>query len=267
MTTAIAGIQARMGSSRLPGKSLADLAGKPMLQRVAERALAAKGLSSVVVLTTTGPHDDAIASFCGEVGLECRRGSETDVLSRYLALVDEFDADYLVRITGDCPLISPDHIDFQVQALRETDCDFTCLPPGVRSTVLEGQGAMSVRALRRAGGSDDPRDREHVGSFYFNEHVDEFRHVELSCAPELLRTDLRITVDQAEDLELLRAVFHHFAPADDSLASLAEVLSWLDSEPSLARLNRAVTNSSETRLAHESQANARRAIAAYWPVG
>jgi len=254
-----------MGSTRLPGKSLADLAGKPMLRRVAERALAAKQLSAVVVLTSTSPLDDAIANFCSEVGLECRRGSETDVLSRYLELVDEFDADYLVRITGDCPLISPEHIDFQLEALRATDCDFTRLPPGVRSTVLEGQGAMSVRALRRAAASEDPRDREHVGSFYFNDHAAEFRHVELECSPEHLRSDLRLAVDQSEDLELMRCVFEHFGPTHDSLPPLRDVLAWLDANPTRAGVNRAVSNSDDTAEAHRDREGLQVKAAARWP--
>ena len=254
-----------MGSTRLPGKSLADLAGKPMLQRVAERTLASKELSAVVVLTSTSPLDDAIANFCKEVGLECRRGSETDVLSRYLNLVDEFDADYLARITGDCPLISPQHIDFQLEALRETDCDFTCLPPGVHSTILEGQGAMSVRALRRAAGSTDSRDREHVGSLYFNQYAAEFRHVELHCSPRSLRMDLRLAVDQSEDLELIRRVFEHFAPTHDSLPSLHEVLSWLDANPTLTGINRSVMNSGDTAQAHRVRERLQLKTIGRWP--
>ncbi len=265
MTIAIAGIQARMGSSRLPGKSLADLAGKPMLQRVIERANAAHSLDAVVVLTSTSPLDDAIANFCREVGFECRRGSETDVMSRYIDLVDEFNADYLVRITGDCPLISPEHIDFQLDALRAKDADFTCLSPGKTSTVLEGQGAMSVRALRRAAQSQDPRDREHVGSFFFVSHNEEFRHVELHPPDYFLRTDVRLAVDQPQDLEFIRAIFEQFAPNHGSLVPLEEVLRWLLINPSLLAMNQAVQNSAETSRAHDLRGQLQFEPVGHWP--
>lgn len=265
MTGAVAGIQARMGSSRLPGKSLADLAGKPMLRRVFERVAAARRLDAVVVLTSTSPADDELARYCERAGLPCRRGPEHDVLARYLDLAEALSPDRLVRVTGDCPFLSPEYVDLQLEALAETDADVAVLADEATSSVLEGQGAFSVRALLGAAESDDPRDREHVGSFWLAAHAAELRTVELRCDERFLRTDLRLAVDEPADLELARAIYADLAPEHDSLPPLALVLDWLDAHPDLARSNRRVADSADTRDARERASRAERRIVARWP--
>ncbi|MFT5284553.1 MAG: spore coat polysaccharide biosynthesis protein SpsF [Planctomycetota bacterium] len=265
MSKAIAGIQARMGSTRLPGKSLIELAGKPMLQRVFERVAASKNLDQVVVLTSNSTADDELASFCAQADMPCRRGSEQDVMQRYLDLADEFEPDYIVRITGDCPLVSPEHIDMQIDALRQFDADFCALPTGCSSSVLEGQGVFSARALLTAATSTDARDREHVGSFYFAKSANQYRTVELRVDEVYLRNDLRLAVDELADLQLAQAVFDHFAPAEGSLVPLRKVLFWLDKTPQVRGLNQVVTNSPDTQAAHRGNAEAERRIVGSWP--
>ena len=265
MSQPIAGIQARMGSTRLPGKSLVDLAGKPMLQRVYERVAAAKKMTQVVVLTSTSAADDELARFCKQAKIPCRRGPEQDVMRRYLDLADEFKPDYIVRVTGDCPLVSPDHIDLQIAALEHFDADFCALPSGHSSSVLEGQGAFSTRALKAASTSTDPRDREHVGSFYFSKSAIDFRTVELHVDKLYLRDDLRIAVDEPADMQLAQAIFEHFAPSEGSLVPLAKALEWLDATPEVRNLNRVVANSADTQAAHRGFAEAARQIVGSWP--
>ncbi len=114
----IAIIQARMSSSRLPGKVLLDLGGQPMLARVVERARRAKLVNDVVVATTTDLSDDPIEALCAESGYPCSRGSLHDVLDRYYQAARTFGADVIVRITADCPVIDPDVVDRTIEAFQ-----------------------------------------------------------------------------------------------------------------------------------------------------
>ncbi|MEW6074242.1 MAG: NTP transferase domain-containing protein [Planctomycetota bacterium] len=243
----VAGVQARMGSTRLPGKTLADLAGAPLIVRVVERARAARRVDEVVVLTSVDPRDDELAAVLAERGIPCRRGPVDDVLARYLALADELAPDYVVRITGDCPLIEPAFLDLQLAALAAFDGDFTWVARGGVEGTLGGQRAMSARALLAARDTSDPRDREHVASFFFQTHRDRFRWVEIDVPPGWRRDGVRLHVDEPADLALLRAIYTRFAPDHGSLVPLAEALAWLDAHPEVAGLNRAVAESDANR--------------------
>ena len=116
-------IQARMGSSRFPGKALADLRGCPMLWRVIERARRAPGVDEVMVATTDAAPDDAIAEFCNKARVACFRGSEDDVLDRFYQAAKGRSAQTVVRITADCPLIDPQVIGKVVARVSEGEWD------------------------------------------------------------------------------------------------------------------------------------------------
>ena len=129
----VAIIQARMSSSRLPGKVLQEIAGKPMLAWVAERAARAKGIDQVVVATTDDASDDLLELICAKLGLACHRGSLYDVLDRYYTAARAFQADVIVRLTGDCPLIDPGVIERTLEVFRSSHADFAAnrlLRPG-----------------------------------------------------------------------------------------------------------------------------------------
>lgn len=222
---AVAGIQARMGSSRLPGKSLADVAGLPLIRRVYDRARAARSLDAVVVLTSVEAADDALASYCEASDIPVRRGPEQDVFARYTQLMDEFDPRYVLRITGDCPFVSPAHIDAQVAALEAHDADFA--PAGAAEHIFPGQGAISARALRLAESSTDPEDREHVGSFYLARRRAEFRTVTMQTASFAGSEGLRLCVDEAADLEQARAVYAALEPDFGALVPVEQVVRFL----------------------------------------
>jgi spore coat polysaccharide biosynthesis protein SpsF len=130
----VAIIQARMGSSRLPGKVLKDIGGAAMLQRVVVRARRARSLGRVVVATTTDPGDDLLAAFCRRQGFPVFRGDPYDVLDRYYQAAKRFDSEIIVRLTADCPVIDPREIDRTVSAFLEAKVDFAAnrLPrPGI----------------------------------------------------------------------------------------------------------------------------------------
>jgi spore coat polysaccharide biosynthesis protein SpsF len=227
-------IQARMGSTRLPGKVLRPLAGEPMLARCVRRLLHARTLDQVVVATTTGKEDDAIVDLCRARGWSWFRGERDDVLDRYYRAARQFGADVVVRVTSDCPLLGPRVVDQVVRALGDADLASNVLP---RHTWPRGLDAEAVRmdALERAWACDDnPATREHV-TLYIKRHPECFRLVEVNNDEDL--SEMRWTVDTPEDYAFASRVYEHFG---HDRFSWREVLVLLRSYPELAELNRHV---------------------------
>lgn len=201
-------VQARMGSTRLPGKVLMDLCGEPVLARVVTRARRAGLPDQIVVATTTLPQDDVIAELCDRRGWPVFRGEAEDVLDRYYRAATAFEAETVVRITSDCPLIDPDVIDRTILALRAAlpRADYACtfLPKRTFPLGLDVE-AFSFEALERAWREDaDPALREHVTEYILrNPRSFALRGV------RALRdaSHHRWTVDTTEDLELVRRIY------------------------------------------------------------
>ena len=224
----VAIIQARMGSSRFPGKTLADLAGRPMLARVVERVRRAGAVDKVVVATSTAALDDPIAEFCAQERIPCFRGSENDVLERFYEAAKEHSADVVVRITADCPLIDPGVIDRVIERFRRGDCDYASnalrysYPDGLDTEVF------SMAALQQAcREAKKPSEREHVTPYLRSE---KFRA--LNVENESPGEPQRWTVDHPADLEFVRAVYAAFEGKTDF--RYREVLELLKARPELA---------------------------------
>ena len=224
-----------MGSARLPGKVLADIHGHAMLWHVAERTRAAETLDDVVVATTTEPADDVIAAFCREYRVSCFRGSEEDVLDRYYQAALQHDAQAIVRITSDCPLIDPEVVDKIVRAflVEHTDyasnCEVRTYPRGLDTEV------MTFRALERAWGeARQTHQRAHVTPYIY-QNPDQFRIV--SVTGEEDHSAHRWTVDTPEDLEFVRKVYSRL---QSEQFHWSDVLGLLEREPALTEINRSV---------------------------
>jgi spore coat polysaccharide biosynthesis protein SpsF len=201
----VAIIQARMGSSRLPGKVLKQLAGRPVLDHVVTRVGAAGLIDDVVVATSDLPGDDAIADYCAERGWTCSRGSETDVLSRYAAAARASDADIVVRVTSDCPLFSPRILDDMLAAFDPASMDYMStnwpersFPVGLDCEIMRAEALLDIAAR-----ATDPYDREHVTPHFYR-NPGNFRLAGHSCREPLAH--LRITLDTAEDYDRLVAL-------------------------------------------------------------
>jgi spore coat polysaccharide biosynthesis protein SpsF len=234
----IAIIQARMGSTRLPGKVLLDLVGEPMLARVVYRTRRAQTLDEVVVATTLQPADEAIMRLCAERGWPCFRGSEEDVLDRYYRAAVAHQADTIVRITSDCPLIEPEAVDRVVREFleRQPGLDYACnvLP---RRTFPRGLDTEVMRfdVLERAWREDtNPAWREHV-TLYIQ------RNPDLFCIHGVINevdySHMRWTVDTPEDLAFVRRIYDHFG---HDFFSWREVLAVLEQRPEWLEINRYV---------------------------
>lgn len=244
MVTAMGGVvaivQARMGSTRLPGKVLRPLAGQPMLARICERVAAARTVDRVVLATTTTPQDDALADWAAGAGITCVRGSETDVLGRYAQAARAVDAAVIVRITADDPFKDPEVLDRVVDLFRATGADFACnndppsFPEGLDIEVLS---RAALEAADRE--ATDAYDREHVTPFHYR-HADRFRRANLAHDPDL--SGWRWTVDTPADFALAEAVCQAL-DRPGRVFGMTEILAFLRAHPDIAALNRTAARS------------------------
>ncbi len=231
----VAVIQARMGSTRLPGKVLLDIAGQPMLWRVISRVCRTETIEQVVVATSTAAADDAISAFCAERGIVCFRGSETDVLDRYYQAARLVQAKTIVRITADCPLLDPDVIDLAVSRFLEGGWDYISnvnpptFPDGLDTEVF------SFAALERAWHeATSLAHREHVTPYLRTSGL--FHTTNVENEQPIPAHEHRWTVDDPADLEFVRRIYDIFAAKLEF--GLADVLSVVDSTPELRQINR-----------------------------
>jgi spore coat polysaccharide biosynthesis protein SpsF (cytidylyltransferase family) len=219
-------IQARFASQRLPGKVLADLCGDPVLAWVVQRCRASQLAGAVAVLTSDGAGDDSVAALAAQLGAPVYRGSEPDVLQRYVDAARFFAAPLLVRITADCPFIDPAIIDEVIELGRRHPADYVCVrdyPEGIGAVEL-----LRSRALRRVLERTTPAQtyyREHVMT-YLVDHPQDFDLYTVAAPAHLQRPQLRFSIDTAEDLERARRLARFFHPA--RTFRLAEILAWAD---------------------------------------
>ena len=237
---AVAIIQARMSSSRLPGKVLKPLAGKAMIWHIYQRALKCQLVDKVVIATSTEKSDDPLSVFCKENNLNVYRGDLNNVLSRFLEILEKDPHPYFVRITGDCPLICPAFIDQQIMALNKFDGDVTWSERSCSS--LEGQEVQSSRSLFFINEkSMDPEDLEHVGSKYLAEKPSEFRIVGMDIPEDLCVNKYRLTVDEENDYRLIKTLYDNLYNSYNSEPiDLSDALIWLDNNPDVTNVNKDV---------------------------
>ena len=233
----VAILQARMGSSRLPGKVMMEINGRPMLDWVITRARRAKLVDEVAVATTMDASDDPIEAFCKAHGVPVYRGDVFDVLDRYYQAARTFQADTIVRLTADCPLLDPYVVDQTVRRFFAESADFAAnrLPPPFKRTFPIGLDTevCSFAALERAWKEADQKyQREHVMPYLYDEEG-RFKVVVVNNPEDF--GDQRWTVDTPEDLEFVRQVVAGFGHYDDF--NWMDVLALLDRNPALLEIN------------------------------
>ena len=231
MPRSVAIIQARMGSTRLPGKVLMDLAGYPVLFHVVQRA-SQMGTDLVLVATSSRPADDPIADLCDHYAWPCFRGSEEDVLDRYYQGACEHKAEHVIRVTADNPLVCPNQARVALSHHLSKSADYTHmegLPLGAAVEVI------FLPALERAWReARRPEEREHVTPYLYESGL--FKQEKFRAPVELRAPEFRLTVDEADDLELMRKIYARLYRKEE-IIFLSDVVALLRSDPALASLN------------------------------
>ena len=232
MTHTLGVVQARTGSSRLPGKVLRRLGGRTVLERVVRAASASGAVDELVVATTVEAADDAVEAECARLGVACARGPVDDVLTRFLDVLDAHPADVVLRFTADCPLLDPaivaraaavfhavPGLDYLTTSLART------LPRGLDAEVARADALYALD--ERATGYH----RTHVTSYLYT-HPDEFDVLGLTLQPDL--SHLRLTLDTPDDWRLIEGVV---AALGDDPVPLGKVAAWLADRPELVAAN------------------------------
>ena len=232
----VATIEARMTSSRLPGKVLMEACGKPMLQHMIERLQRVPSLDGIIVATTGNDTDAAIVELAESMGVGFFRGSEDDVLLRVLGAAREHDIDVIVEMTGDCPLIDPSLVEDCILGYQNAEVDYVSnvlertYPRGMDTQVFATEILADV-----ANRTNDPEDYEHV-SIYIYRHPEIYSLKNMPGPPELTDPELGLTLDAPEDFELIRRIFEILYP-DNPDFRLSDILSLLENNSALAGLN------------------------------
>ena len=246
-------IQARMGSSRLPGKVLKQICGRPMLGWVAERASRSKMITKIVVATTTDLGDDPVEDFCKSSSITCFRGSEFDVLDRYYQAAKANHAEFIVRLTADCPLIDAPLIDATIEKLLETEADFAAnrLPPPHLRTYPIGLDTevATFKSLETAWKlAEKPFEREHVMPFLYDPQ-NNFKIVVLDADKNY--GNQRWTVDTPEDLDFIQQVTEKLGCRMDF--GWEDVLKILNDNPELSKINANIAHKSLNDVDHRAK--------------
>lgn len=225
-------IQARMGSSRLPGKVLKPLGDVDVLTFDIERCRAIQGVDEVIIATSHLQQDDAIAKWCEAHRVPYFRGSEDDVLDRYVQCAKAYEPDYVMRVTSDCPYVDYEMASDIVALMEKERKDIVLvegeLPRGLVVELISYDALLHIHKVGNEG-----RHREHV-TYYAYEFPEQFESVRYQAPSNRIAPELRITLDTEEDYELIKAVAEHF---QNTLVSSADVIRYLKANPAVAKLN------------------------------
>lgn len=226
-------IQARMGSSRLPGKIIKPLGESVVLNYVVSRCNQVENIDKVIVATSTLPQDDAVEKWCAKNGVDCFRGSEDDVLARYYESARPFKPDYVIRVTADCPFVDYELAGDIIAKMKEHPSDILLLEGSLpRGLAVEMISFSALEYIYKNG--HEPRHREHV-TYYAYEYPQQFKSTKITVPVEKQHPELRITLDTEEDYKLCQAIAEHFQ--GDKLVSAEKVIRYLLNHPEIAKLN------------------------------
>ena len=232
MTTTIAILQARMSSTRFPGKELAPLAGKPMIIQQLERIKRSELLDGIVVATSIDASDDELADLLQREGYEVYRGSLDDVLDRFIGVIDRYQPDVVVRLTADCPLVSSQVLDLVISTFLNSKNDYVSntltptFPDGLDIEVVSAKVLQEVNRI-----SEDAHEREHVTLGVYR-RPKQFAIENVAGERDL--SSLRWTVDVPEDLIFVESVYLELYEKNPNF-EVDDILELLDRHPNLSR--------------------------------
>ena len=223
-------VQARMGSTRRPGKSMADLAGKPLVWHVLDRLKRSRRPDEIVLATTTKPEDDVLVTVANDSGVSSFRGSEMDLVDRYYQAALAHQAAVVVRVCADNPVVEPAEVDRIIEYHKKGKSDFSSNTHNINNNGYpDGLGAevFGIHSLRKVWEvTKDPRNREHPHS-YFYEHPEEFRIGTVPCPIEFSRPELKLDVNTPEELQFLRSIYEYWYPRKPHF-HITDIIYWYD---------------------------------------
>jgi spore coat polysaccharide biosynthesis protein SpsF len=232
-------LQARMGSTRFPGKVLSDIAGKPLISHIVQRIRATEKINTIILATTKLQDDDELASFAKKNEIHCYRGEVDDVLARFYGAATQYKIDIIIRICCDDPLIDHIMLNELIDLHIETHSDYTStshvrtFPMGIEAEVF------NYNILEKAFNcANKEYEREHVTPYIY-ENPDLFKISFLEATGKLRRPDLRLTVDTQEDMKLVQEIFSNLYN-DGRLFNACDVIDFLDSHPEYLLINKNV---------------------------
>lgn len=241
----VATIEARMSSSRLPGKVLLPAAGKPMLLHLYQRLQQVKSLSDIVLATTVNQPDDALEDFAREHGISIFRGSEDDVLSRVIGAAEHAAADVIVEISGDCPLIDPELVAQCIEIHKNNTADFvsnaaTASYPGGMDVSI-----FSLDVLKKSESMvQDPLHREHV-CLNIVQHPELFSRLNVVAPPRLNWPELEVLLDEQKDYDLICSLIETLGEQDPYF-DCYKIIDFLRANPEIRQLNSSVQRKGAT---------------------
>lgn len=233
-------VEARMGSTRLPGKTMMKILDKPMLEFLIERLKRSKLIDEIVIATTINPKDEIIVELTDKIGVKCFRGSEEDVLARVLDAAKSVGGDIIVEITADCPLIDPDVVDMIIREYLNNDYDYVCnLNAPERNPILDSNfpvgletQVFSVKVLEEVASlTNNPSDREHVSLYIYN-HPERYKVYCVKAPEELNYPKLELTVDYKEDFEVIKKIYESLYLKNPEF-SILDAIKFLKNDPVL----------------------------------
>jgi spore coat polysaccharide biosynthesis protein SpsF len=241
-------IQARIGSTRLPNKVMMNLGGKPVLEQVFERC-GLVNVDEIIIATSKKKENDVIEKFCGDKEIKFFRGSEDDVLSRYYEAAKKFNLDFVVRITGDCPLISPEVISMAIIDFQRSRVDY--LSNSVKRSYPRGLDVeiFSFEALEKANKLAKKKpEREHVTAFIYG-NPKKFKIGHLIVKGWLNHPEIRLCLDTEDDFKLLSIIYNKLGV--NKLTPIKKVIKFLKENPNLIQLNNKSEIEQQRKIKHQ----------------
>jgi len=229
-------VQARMTSTRLPGKVMKIVCGKPLLEHCINRLKRVKSADQIVIATTINDIDNQIVNLCKKLDTLYYRGSEEDVLGRYYEAAVEYGGDVVIRITSDCPVIDPDVVGYLIDFYMKYFKKYDYVTNTLKRTYPRGMDVeiVSFKALKEANfNAYDPFDREHVTTFIRN-RLTQYRLHNIKYSSDL--SHYRLTVDTSEDMELIRRIFESLYVENPEF-TMKDILSKMAANPDWIKIN------------------------------
>ena len=252
----VASIEARMTSSRLPGKVLKPVLGEPFLKVLVERLKRSRYLDAIVIATTINPTDEPIARLARQLGVSVFRGSEEDVLGRVVGAVESVGGDIIVEITGDCPLMDPRVVDHVLENyIRDfPKYDYVCNTGAGDKSLREIPIGMDVQVFsfndlkKIAAVTKDPEDREHVSLYFYRTGKARYSIKNVSIPSEWKREyPVRLTLDAPEDYQFLQTIYERLVERS-AYFTLEDILTLCDQAPDILRINSLVVQRRPTGI-------------------